>query len=149
MNVDFDGFPENRPARNPQNRRHPFSALLGMIACGLLCGAPDVQSHLGQMRSAQLAPARRHRHNGVPLAMRTYSGEKNDCKLPVSQTLLKQAAPLLANALYTQKNGTDYHRCRGQLRPRAQRQPGHSSRAGQTKARLSSCRLDFRHRVRQ
>lgn len=33
--------------------------------------------------------------------MRTYSGEKNDCELPVSQTLLKQAAPVLANAIVT------------------------------------------------
>jgi len=42
-----------------------------------------------------------HHHTGAPLAMRTYSGEKNDCELPVSQTLLKQAATLLANAVVT------------------------------------------------
>jgi hypothetical protein len=34
-----------------------------------------------------------HHHSGAPLAMRTYGGEKIDCGLPVSQTLLKQAAP--------------------------------------------------------
>lgn len=42
-----------------------------------------------------------HHHTGAPLAMRTYSGDKNDCELPVSQILLKQAAPILANAVIT------------------------------------------------
>ncbi len=61
--------------------------------------------------------------------MRIYSGEKNDCKVSVSQTLLKQAAPFLANAvvtgdaLDTEKNGTYHHCRRGRLLPRAQRQP--------------------------
>jgi hypothetical protein len=30
--------------------------------------------------------------------MRTYSGAKNDCELPVSQRLLKQTAPVLTHA---------------------------------------------------
>ena len=33
--------------------------------------------------------------------MHTYSGEKNDCELPVSQTLLQKAAPVLINAVVT------------------------------------------------
>lgn len=42
-----------------------------------------------------------HHHTGAPLAMRTYSGEKNDCELPVSQVLLKQSAPILSHATVT------------------------------------------------
>ena len=42
-----------------------------------------------------------HHHTGAPLAMHTYSGEKNDCELPVSQTLLQKAAPVLINAVVT------------------------------------------------
>jgi|GEM_PF-5355180 len=40
-----------------------------------------------------------HHHTGAPLVIRTYSGDKNDCELPVSQTLLKQVAPVLVNAV--------------------------------------------------
>jgi hypothetical protein len=42
-----------------------------------------------------------HHHTGAPLAMDTYSGKKDDCELPVSQQLLEQAAPVLANAVIT------------------------------------------------
>jgi hypothetical protein len=168
-----DAFKQVDDPRNPCNRRHPLSALLGMITYGLLCGAPDVKAMwakcgpLNQHQRAAIGLTRRdpksgllklpgydalndiinqvnpnslahainqwlqtnsdllpktlaidgkdlggkgklgaivtlcHHHTGVPLAMRTYSGEKNDCELPVSQILLKQAAPLLANAVVT------------------------------------------------
>ena len=56
-----------------------------------------------------------HHHTGAPLATHTYSGEKNDCELPLSQTLLHQAAPVPSNAvitgdaLHAQKNRADHH----------------------------------------
>ena len=42
-----------------------------------------------------------HHRTGAPLAMATYSGAKNDCELPVGQTLLEQAAEVLPNAVVT------------------------------------------------
>jgi hypothetical protein len=42
-----------------------------------------------------------HHSTGAPLAMATYSGEKNDCELPVAQALLKQTAGILPNATIT------------------------------------------------
>lgn len=48
--------------------------------------------------------------DGRPVAMASYSGEKDDCELPVAQKLLEESAPLLENAtitsdaLHTQKN---------------------------------------------
>jgi hypothetical protein len=30
--------------RNPKSRRHPFSAMLGLLIYGLICGAPDVKA---------------------------------------------------------------------------------------------------------
>ncbi len=43
-----------------------------------------------------------HHQNGQPLAMRTYSGEKDDCELPVAQRLIsEEAASVLANAVIT------------------------------------------------
>ena len=168
-----DAFKQVDDPRNPKNRRHPLSALLGMITYGLLCGAPDVKAMwakcgpLNQRQRMAIGLTRRdpnsnwlklpgydalndivnqinpnslahainqwlqthsdllpkslaidgkdlggkgklgaivtlcHHSTGAPLAMRTYSGEKNDCELPVSQTLLKQAAPVLVNAIVT------------------------------------------------
>jgi hypothetical protein len=168
-----DAFKQVDDPRNPKNRRHPHSAMLGLLTYGLLCGAPDVKAiwakcgPLNQHQRAAIGLTRRdkrtgllkmpgydalndivnqinpnslayainqwlssnsdllpkslaldgkdlggkgklgalvtlcHHHTGAPLAMRTYSGEKSDCELPVSQTLLKQAAPILANAVIT------------------------------------------------
>lgn len=42
-----------------------------------------------------------HHATGAPLAMATYSGEKNDCELPVAQTLLEEVAGVLPNAIVT------------------------------------------------
>lgn len=42
-----------------------------------------------------------HHATGAPLAMATYSGEKGDCELPVSQALLEQTAAVLPNAVVT------------------------------------------------
>lgn len=42
-----------------------------------------------------------HHATGAPLAMATYSGEKDDCELPVSQTLLGQTAAVLPDAIVT------------------------------------------------
>jgi hypothetical protein len=33
--------------------------------------------------------------------MRTYTGEKNDCELPVSQQLIEEASDCLANSVLT------------------------------------------------
>ena len=41
-----------------------------------------------------------HHSNGQPLTMRTHSGKKDDCELPVAQRLIRdEAAPVLANAI--------------------------------------------------
>lgn len=168
-----DAFKQVDDPRNPKNRRHPLSALLGLLTYGLLCGAPDVKAiwakcgPLNQHQRAAIGLTRRHKesgllilpgydalndivnqvdphalasainqwlaahsdllpkslaldgkdlgakgklgalvtlchhHTGAPLAMLTYSGEKNDCELPVSQTLLEQTTPILANAVVT------------------------------------------------
>ncbi len=42
-----------------------------------------------------------HHHTGAPLVMRTYTGEKNDCELPVSQQLIEEAGACLANSVIT------------------------------------------------
>ena len=52
-----------------------------------------------------------HQHNGQPLAMRTYSGAKDDCELPVGRRLLEEVgstgvlenAVVTGDALHTQK----------------------------------------------
>lgn len=168
-----DAFKQVDDPRNPKNRRHPLSALLGMLTYGLLCGAPDVKAMwakcgpLNQHQRAAIGLTRRdkksgllklpgydalndivnqvnpnslalginqwlaahsdllpkslaidgkdlggkgklgaivslcHHHSGAPLAMRTYSGAKDDCELPVSQRLLTQVSPILANSVVT------------------------------------------------
>jgi hypothetical protein len=40
-----------------------------------------------------------HHATGAPLAMATYSGEKDDCELPVAQSLLEEAADVLPHAV--------------------------------------------------
>ena len=167
--------------RSPCSRRYPKIAMFGLIAHGLLAGAPDVKSiwkrctALSQsQRKAiglnvrnesgrlvmpsydainnfvngadpeQLAAAFNQwlgvhqdklprslaldgkdlghtlgaiitlcRHeDGRPVAMASYSGEKDDCELPVSQELIRQSSDLLENAtittdaLHTQKKRT-------------------------------------------
>ena len=166
---DIDDF------RNPKSRRYPLSAMLGLIAYGLICGAPDVKSiwrkcgPLNQQQRAAIGLNQRekksgrlklpgydalnnflnaldpavlgsalntwlqsnsdllpkslaldgknlgngsgdtlsaivtlcHHHNGQPLAQRTYSGKKNDCELPVSQSLLEHDTPDLSNSTIT------------------------------------------------
>lgn len=42
-----------------------------------------------------------HHATGAPLAMTTYSGEKDDCELPVAQALLKRVAEVLPHAVVT------------------------------------------------
>jgi hypothetical protein len=42
-----------------------------------------------------------HHATGAPLAMATYSGGKDDCELPASQTLLEQTAVVLPHAIVT------------------------------------------------
>lgn len=42
-----------------------------------------------------------HHATGAPLAMATYSGEKDDCELPVAQALLARAAEVLPHAVIT------------------------------------------------
>lgn len=42
-----------------------------------------------------------HQSNAQPLAMQTYSGDKDDCELPVSQTLLENESLDLDNAVVT------------------------------------------------
>ena len=168
-----DAFGQVDDPRNPKNRRHPLRALLGMLTCGLLCGAPDVKciwskcGPLNQHQRAALGLTRRdkqsglltlpgydalndivnqvdpaslaqainqwltahsdllpkslaidgkdlggkghlgaivtlcHHHTGAPLVMRTYTGEKNDCELPVSQQLIEEAGVRLANSVIT------------------------------------------------
>jgi len=52
-----------------------------------------------------------HQHSGQPLAMRTYSGAKDDCELPVGRHLLEEVgstgvlenAVVTGDALHTQK----------------------------------------------
>ena len=52
-----------------------------------------------------------HQHSGQPLAMRTYSGAKDDCELPVGRRLLEEVgstgvlenAVVTGDALHTQK----------------------------------------------
>ena len=42
-----------------------------------------------------------HHATGAPLAMATYSGEKDDCELPAAQALLEEAAEVLPHAVIT------------------------------------------------
>lgn len=42
-----------------------------------------------------------HHATGAPLAMATYSGQKDDCELPVAQALLERAAAVLPHAVIT------------------------------------------------
>ena len=51
--------------RNPCNRRHPLSALLGMITYGLLCGAPDVKAMW-----AKCGPLNQHQRAAIGLTRR-------------------------------------------------------------------------------
>lgn len=42
-----------------------------------------------------------HQATGAPLAMATYSGAKDDCEMPAAQSLLREAAEVLPNAVLT------------------------------------------------
>lgn len=170
--------------RGPFGKRHPFTAMLGLISYGLICGAPDVKSiwrkcgalDENQRRAMGLTQRSKatgrltmpgydaindlvnkidpksmasainnwliehsdslpktlaidgkdlggkgqlgsivtlcHSSTGIPLAMETYSGGKNDCELPVTTKLLAKKELSLTNAvitndaLGTQKNGS-------------------------------------------
>ena len=62
--------------------------------------APDGKDLGGKGKLGALVTLCQH-HTGAPLAMHTYSGEKNDCELPVSQTSLQHTAPVPANGVIT------------------------------------------------
>ena len=163
----FYYVPDHRSARS---RRYPKIAMFGLIAHGLLVGAPDVKSiwkrctALNQTQRKAIGLNRRNEggrlimpsydalnnfineadpkalanafnqwlsvhqdklprslaldgkdlgHNlgaiitlcqhedGRPVAMASYSGEKDDCELPVSQELLEQSGTILENATIT------------------------------------------------
>jgi hypothetical protein len=159
--------------RHAKTRRHPLTAMLTLIAYGLLCGAPDVKTiwrKCGPLNENQrraigltkrdkrsgrlvlpgydaindmvnavdpvsLATAlnawlREHgdllpkslsldgkdlgskgqlgaivtlclQDTGAPVAMATYSGNKDDCELPVTQQLLAGEGPELTNSVVT------------------------------------------------
>ena len=169
--------------RSPLSKRHPFTAMLGLISYGLICGAPDVKSiwrkcgalNESQRRAMGLTQRSKatgrltmpgydaindlinkidpksmsaainnwliqhsdtlpktlaidgkdlggkgklgsivtlcHSSTGIPLAMETYSGGKNDCELPTTTALLAKKELSLSHtvitndALGTQKNG--------------------------------------------
>lgn len=65
-----DAFKQVDDPRNPKTRRHPLSALLGLLTYGLLCGAPDVKAiwakcgPLNQHQRAAIGLTRRHRFSG-------------------------------------------------------------------------------------
>ncbi len=60
-----DAFKQVDDPRNPKNRRHPLSALLAMLAYGLLCGAPDVKAIW-----AKCGPLNQHQRDAIGLTRR-------------------------------------------------------------------------------
>lgn len=165
-----DAFHDIPDHRSPMSRRYAKIAMFGLIAHGLLVGAPDVKAiwkrcgalSQGQRKAIGLNVRNPHgrlvmpsydainnfvngvdpealakalnrwlavhqdklpkslaldgkdlghalgavvtlcRHeDGRPVAMASYSGEKDDCELPVAQKLLRESASFLENATIT------------------------------------------------